>query len=403
MQNTKFLGENSNMLEYTLLTCDNVDYVATEIKDGSSYTSFQLYQNETESDSKNNTDFKWLTDQQKLVVIDSVNSGKGRTDKNDIYSIVIRPIFERLKLRHEYLKTTSEESIKDFAEHGIDSTKNYTIVFISGDTSISELFNNLKHRNKMGDLRTLSILPIPMGTGNAWSSSLGLTSPLHAFDNFLHGNLRSSEFPLYKAIFPDETSILFIIILSLGFHANLLHACNVPNFLKIGIERFQLVSKTILETYDLNISMTTNNTTKEYAYFALINTPKLEPNYIPSPQSDALESRLHVLGHLKIASREQLTERIMQGYQNRIGQKLKSDSITYYELLDIPKNGTDITLNNDPISSPSYKFEVCCDGYLFNLDQMKSSSSLNNNKIHINTVKDELCFNLNVFSTKLVE
>ena len=84
-----------------------------------------------------------------LYVIDSVKSGTGRTPETDFYGKVIKPVFKTLNLKHTYLKTTSPTSVASFAS-GLDCTRSYMMLFLSGDTSISEFLNNLPkggHRN----------------------------------------------------------------------------------------------------------------------------------------------------------------------------------------------------------------------------------------------------------------
>ena len=329
-----------------------------------------------------------------LYVIDSVKSGTGRTPETDFYGKVIKPVFKTLNLKHTYLKTTSPTSVASFAS-GLDCTRSYMMLFLSGDTSISEFLNNLPKGGPEtpNPQPTLSILPIPMGTGNALASSLGYMSPVDALRQFLTSPTKLANFPVYSVTFPDKTKTYFFIILSLGFHANLLHLCtNSPEYLKMGVERFQIASSHILDTYDLNLHLslrrvkpshkgTNEETTNEelladgtYAYFAIINTPNLEPKYIPSPLSNPVSKQLYLLAYSSGLDSETLVNNIMQGYHNKvgspIGQDLEKNGITYLPLLEDFK--IELQFSGPNGQDPSYKAEVCCDGLLYNLERFQN-------------------------------
>lgn len=373
-----------------LATIGNEDYFVKTKKNGSKYLSFELISRSTSA-----VDYPKVTIPKNLVIVDSIYSGVGRPPEIDIYSIVIHPILERLNMKHTLIKTTSRDSVELFAK-SISVDKPYTIIFISGDTSISEFLNSLPQKASKSSLQPfdLCLLPIPMGTGNAWASSLGYVSPVEAFGDFLKGSLTPCKFPLYKAIFPNGYSVVFFIIFSLGFHANLLHACANPKYEHMGDERFQMAGKEILEEYDLDLDISVNDLNNCYAYFVLINTPNLEVSYKPSPLSDPLEEELRLLGYSSKLNKERLQEKIMLGYKIKSKEDLPADENVTYKPLT---NEFDIVLNYSPVNSPVYKFEICCDGLLFNLldEQLEGEFC---NKIHIEYVHQYSGFSLKVYA-----
>lgn len=364
-------------------------YVITKF-DGTAWVSFEL---ETQPASKNG-DLE-VSLKNELIVIDSIASGKGRSEQNDFYKIVMKPIFDKLDLKHKLIKTTSRDTISTYAR-SLAPSGSYTVMFLSGDTSISEFINNLPQGSGGSEL---SILPFALGSGNAWASSLGLTDPAETLARFLKGSLSPKHFPLYRAIFPNGYSILFFVILSLGFHANMLHACEEPKYKKMGNERFKEAGIFILMNYDLNLSITVGDNSQSYSYFGLISTPKLEPAYTPSPHSDPLKQELHVLGYSSDLTKEQLLGKIMKGYELRKGDDLPSNSGTTYQSLT---SDFDVQLNFDEESSPRYKFELCCDGVLLNLLDLQSEKSFKNT-IHIEFPCNCSAFNLKALSPNEVK
>lgn len=326
-----------------------------------------------------------------LVVIDSTASGKGRSPQIDFYDIVMRPIFYQLNLVHTLIKTSSRDTITSYAKT-LDIDRSYTIMFLSGDTSISELINNLPKGIAKSQL---SVLPFPLGSGNAWASSLGILDPAETLGRFLRGNLSPRPFPLYKAVFPNGYSIVFFIILSLGFHANMLHACEAPEYKKMGNERFREAGTSVLTNYDLDLDISVGEIEGSYSYFALINTPNLEPTYTPSPQSDPLRRELHLLGYSSSLPKDQLMARILKGYELKRGDELVQEAGTTYQPLT---SDFDVRLNFNAGSSPDYKFQICCDGVLLNLLDLQTDDDVAKNTFHIEFTSCYSGFDLKVLS-----
>lgn len=347
------------MIKKYLITVGNVSYHVLITKDGSKLVKFQLIE-EPAQESPETIITKQLDN---LFILDSIHSGIGRNDSNNIYKIVLSPILRKLNIKHDYIPSTDSSFISKWSKRFKDITTNTTILFISGDTSISEFINSLPKVSQ----RNINILPMAMGTANALANSLKLNCPIDTFNKFLTNKLVSKNLPLYNVIFPDNSSKLFFIILSMGFHANLLHKSNDPKYNGMGVEKFQSASKEILQNYDLNVAISivqSNHTsTNKFAYFALINTPNLEEKYLPSPKSKIFQSELHLLGYLSEVSREDLVNKIMQGYSNHLNDDIETVGTIYKPLHE----NFDIKLPLWDGKSPRYQYEICCDGLLYNL------------------------------------
>ncbi|KAK5781280.1 uncharacterized protein PWA37_004712 [Arxiozyma heterogenica] len=387
-----------NVSKKYLITISNTSYYVLVTKDGSKYIKFELVEEKTNlNDNAMDLDNPFLNN---LIVLDSIKSGIGRNKDNDLFEIVIFPILQKLNIKYNYIKTNDSQCISNWTSTFQPDTfvTMTTVFFISGDTSISEFLNSLSTQ-KIGIEQTyINILPLAMGTANALANSCGLNCPIVTLNLFLTNSLSSDCFPLYKVIFPDDSSKIFFIIFSMGFHANLLHKTTLdPFYSKMGVEKFQLASKYIFENYDFKIPITVKYSIKNnnndgppllilddlWSYFILINVPYLEENYIPSPESDPFKSELHVLGYLSKLSKSDLYNRIMKGYSNCIGDKIDFLD-TRYE----PVN-RDIAIKLSPVNGnclPKYCYEICCDGLLFNLLDFEPISKTRENTIFIDFI-----------------
>lgn len=301
-----------------------------------------------------------------LIVIDSTGSGTGRTSETDFYTIVIEPILKRLiGDDYKYIRTDSKDTIKEFAsQFALVPETQYDILFFSGDTSISEFINSLQSMVLLQKSGNVSILPIPLGTGNALASSLGFKCPVTTFQKYLCNKLTSSPLPIYELVLPDQSSFYFFVILSMGFHANLLHCAEDPKYKKMGVERFRKASETVSQNYELavDISLRTDSDFHKFAYFALINTSHLEPSYIPSPKSSVIKPELHILGYDSDLSKSVLFDKILKGYNNTNETDI-SENGTMYD----PINDNLVVVVKNDTEAPDYRYELCCDGELFNL------------------------------------
>ncbi|SCU84318.1 LADA_0D01046g1_1 [Lachancea dasiensis] len=323
-----------------------------------------------------------------IVVLDSVNSGTGRTKLGDFCRNIIEPVFKELHLESRTIRTQSPDSVTQLARTFKTTAKTTIVLFLSGDTTISEFLNNLPQGSAGGltGKSSVVLLPLPFGSGNAWATSLQILCPVTAFRNLLHNNLKPTRFPLYRATFPNSYEIVFFIIFSVGFHANLLHLCQEPRFDNLGVEKFQLAAQEILDTYRLDYSfhIPTKTTPVQLAYFALINTPNLEKTYKPSPMSDPLKQQLHLLGYSATLKQPDLVARIMKGYENKTGDDISGDGVLYEAL----ESDFSITLRDTPESSSRTAFDICCDGHLLNMLQLQVKGAPFDGKISIKFIND---------------
>ncbi|KAL6950797.1 hypothetical protein ACO0QE_000078 [Hanseniaspora vineae] len=287
-----------------------------------------------------NVTFPLLTNKEHLTnahitVVDSIMAGKTREKRGDFYKDVIKPIFKSLGIENQtYFETIDKKSVEKFATNFIQKTstklqaiQRHIVIFLSGDTTISEFLNNLEIPSQCG-IQHIDILPLPLGTANAWSSIVN------------------------------------------------------PEYSTMGLERFKLASETILKEYDLNVHLkvSTDQDSKViddgFAYFAFLNQSNLEPNYKPSPLSKPFEQSLNLLGYTSKLTKDKLVEAIMKGY-NPDSQAI----VDYYRETDgviYKKFNSNITIEIDEVFEPigeNLKSQICIDGYLFDYKDLNSSET----------------------------
>lgn len=388
-----------------LLSLANRRYDVAITKQGSKFTHFKLIKSSINDSGNEELNLTY----ENIIILDSIHSGTGRNADNDIANNIFIPVLNVLNFNCKYYKTESPNYISDVFIKDILSSfasgSHITILIISGDTSISELINGIaKSSTSKLEKLTLNLIPIALGTANALANSIKLACPIDTFKKFIHSKLQAVPLPLYKAVFPSDDSIIFFIIVSLGFHANLLHLTNKPHYQSMGIERFQLAADTILHSYHLSnrVTLTTSRpkhtliSNESFAYFTLIAMPNLEMKYIPSPNSDPTKSQLHVLAYSDSLNTDTLQSRILQGYHNMTGSKYgdlvaNQDGTVYNEI----NNDCEINvLDIDEVNEPDYKTEICLDGLLFNLTEFEPVSPERRNTIlvkFINSVVGNNC------------
>lgn len=281
-----------------------------------------------------------------LTVIDSVKAGKARSNT---YSTALKPLLEAAQIKHKYIETTSPTTIEEFAASLEDSaTNNGSYLFISGDTSIHEFLNGLKEPQNFKGI----ISVIPAGTGNALANSLELGNVESAIERFFVG--LPDQFPIYVATTGDK-SLYSLVVVSYGFHANLIAQSDTPEYRKLGNERFQVVAKQLLEQpqkYKSKIYLDKSEIplpNEETSYVLFTTMKMLEPGFTISPDGDCKSLNL-----VRIDAPDNLMEYMVMAYNGGAHVKEKS-SVDYVKTksarLEVPKDSV-----------------ICVDGFILKSD-----------------------------------
>lgn len=237
------------------------------------------------------------------IIIDSVNSGSGRTGKN-IFTQILQPIFDRFNFSdYRYIRTDSASSIGNIAK-SLDQDS--FIIFISGDTSINEFVNNLPSPSSNSSLK---IFPIPAGTGNSLALSLDLvdleTSIIRLFNgtisdlNLYQINLpKGSNYVVKEELIPITKPVNFLVVFSWAFHASLVADSDTPELRKVGLDRFKLAAFNNLsrdQVYPGNFQIGDKKYEGLFSYWVLTPAQKFEPTFVISPNGKILENNLYII------------------------------------------------------------------------------------------------------------
>lgn len=296
-----------------------------------------------------------------ISIIISSGSGTGKADS--YWTGVLQPLLSEYGLNNESYKihpTTSATTIYELATSITSATekheKQQSIIILSGDTLLFELFNALPVFR--GDVHRPIISVLPLGTGNALSTSLSRSSP--PLSTLLLGS--PQRLPSFKASFspgsrfippesderkelPGDGALRGSLVLSWGFHASLVADAETKELRKKGVERFKIAAKENLlpepHGYKGVISVLQDGGNKDWVelvpggegdhfYTLATMVPNLEETLCISPASKPLGGELHVV-HFPVVSPQEVMEIMGMAYS---GGKHVQDPRVRYEKVE---------------------------------------------------------------------
>ncbi|ODV81676.1 uncharacterized protein CANTADRAFT_44293 [Suhomyces tanzawaensis NRRL Y-17324] len=310
----------------------------------------------------------------KVYVVDSVKSGKGRDSKTDLYNIVLEPILTALAVDHQYVATTSADSIRQFAST-LPEGQNATVVFISGDTSISEFVNGLSGVSS----GNITIFPIPSGTGNSLALSLGFVDELRAIQRLLQAVEKPAPLNLYDVQFPEGSYFLiqdaigpqitqplkFTVVVSWGFHAALVADSDTPELRKNGIERFKLAAFANLQReqkYEGLVSVNGHRIEGPFAYWVLTSSKKFEPTFEILPEGNIFDDNLYLISFKTEESSSYIMDIMKQVYDK--GSHVHNPKVSYQKI----SNGDRVLLHTLNSKNKQQR-RFCVDGSIVALPE----------------------------------
>ena len=313
-----------------------------------------------------------------IHIIDSVNSGVGRSEEKNIYTHIIKPLFTSLNIKYQHFKTESADSIAEFASNFQD--QDATVIFLSGDTSVTEFINAL---NPAGS-GPISIFPIPTGTGNSFALSLGLTDPIKSIVLLLQAE-KVSPLYLFTADIPKGTRYLvqnelkeevsspthFIVVFSWAFHASLVADSDTPELRKHGIQRFRIAAENNLsreQEYEADFLINDEVISGPFAYWVLTPSKKFEPTFDISPKGNIFDDNLYLIAfRTKPGDGNYIMDIMKQVYDG--GSHVDNPDVIYREIT--PKDRVQLKLKG---SKELLQRRFCVDGSIIALPDAKESS-----------------------------
>lgn len=312
----------------------------------------------------------YLLREEPVQVVISTRSGTG-TGKT-VFQNIIEPFFIYLGIKYQVHETRSAQTIIDLSRSPILERAcagiAQTVVLLSGDGGLVDIVDAFYRSNR--EIRVApDIAMVPCGTGNAMASSIGLRG---GAASGLNGLLRGKRSPI--SVFaanlspnsqlvidegrqrapidgqPDAPfrTIYGAVVASWGLHAALVADSDTSEYRKFGSERFELAAKELLFPSDGaephrfrgRISLSTRNihsktldqvTMKETEHMYVLATlvPRLEKDFLISPDSNAFDGRMRFL-HFGPMSGEDAMRLMTLAYQG--GRHVLEKAVTYTEV-----------------------------------------------------------------------
>ncbi|KAI3116116.1 hypothetical protein CBS147333_726 [Penicillium roqueforti] len=298
-----------------------------------------------------------------------VSTGSGTGNANTVFGNVVQPLLEYIGLEnYELYETQSAETIVElarsrFLERAHNSVPQ-TIILLSGDGALIDILE-IFYKSKTSIGVSPNIVLIPCGTGNAMASSIGLRSgPVPGLSTLLRGS--PSSIPVFAAKFSPGSRLVIdegrhradidtdvnhtlygAVVASWGLHAALVADSDTSEYRKFGADRFKMAANELLHPSDGTpphqfkgkITLSTLNGPNEtrqqavegpehmYALTALV--PRLEKDFLISPDSVALDGRMKFIRFGPMPAEDAMQLMIL-AYQG--GQHVKEDTVTYADV-----------------------------------------------------------------------
>lgn len=220
---------------------------------------------------------------QSLTIINSIASGANQS--SGIYCSVLQPLLKRFSVPHEYVETTSADTIPNLAKSLVESAQ--TVLVMGGDTSVVEFANALTDQQHTAR-QHVNLVCVPTGSGNAISLSIGHTSIAHSLSRLFLGQLKpfanfKVQFPAGARIIKPETvlpdtfppvgegaapltHLHTFAVASWAFHAALVADSDSAEYRRQypGVERFKMAAEDNLkraQSYTLTANLAPSSTT----------------------------------------------------------------------------------------------------------------------------------------------
>ncbi|KAF2147820.1 hypothetical protein K461DRAFT_263383 [Myriangium duriaei CBS 260.36] len=263
--------------------------------------------------------------------------------------------------------TESEQSITGFARSifapkSLEGIKQ-TVILLSGDGGTIDLVNVLAEEVKGRQHAPVTLIPLPLGSGNALSNSykynqddtMGLstlvrgrrrTLPIFrvAFSSgarlVANQGREEHELPLYDG----QPSMYGVVVCSWGLHASLVADSDTAHYRQFGSARFQMVAKQLMfpedgspmHEYTGRVSFLKGDGGEKtvlernsHSYVLATLVSNLEKTFCISPDSKALDGELRLV-ELPAMAGEELTTVMMAAYND--GQHVHNKRVGYHTI-----------------------------------------------------------------------
>ncbi|KAJ5692052.1 hypothetical protein N7462_001475 [Penicillium macrosclerotiorum] len=309
-----------------------------------------------------------------LPVVISTRSGTGMA--HAVFQSSVKPLLEYLALDYLIFETQSAETIIEisrsrFLEQACAGVPQ-TIILLSGDGGLIDIVDVFYKSARTVQMNPCIAL-VPCGTGNAMASSLGLRSgPISGLTALLRG--QPLPVPIFTAKFSPGSQLVIdegrqrvsigpqldapyqtiygAVVTSWGLHAALVADSDTTEYRKFGSERFKMAAKELLypsngmepHRFQGQITLTVSDDGStagdsgsgdreqeiikddEHMYVLATLVPRLEKDFLISPESEPLDGQMRFLRFGPLPAEEAM--RLMTlAYQQ--GQHVLDEKVLY--------------------------------------------------------------------------
>ncbi|KAJ5975186.1 hypothetical protein N7481_008893 [Penicillium waksmanii] len=329
-----------------------------------------------------------------IQVVISTRSGTGTAQT--VFKDLVQPLLDGLGVNYQSHETQSAQSIISLSETQFlpqaSAGVEQTIILLSGDGGLIDILdvfyrNKYDSTNGVQRMAAPNIALIPCGTGNAMASSIGLRSgPASSLKSLLKG--KPVSLPVFAAkvspgsmivteegngrasipIAPTDSDtsdacdvsasqqVMYgAVVASWGLHAALVADSDTTAYRKFGSERFKMAAQELLypsdgsESHRFRGQITITTRTKdpsestdgiqqtilseqEHMYVLATLVPRLEKEFLISPDSEALGGKMQFLRFGPMAPEDAM--RLMTlAYQG--GQHVREETVMYQEVVRV--------------------------------------------------------------------
>ena len=312
----------------------------------------------------------YLQQREPVQVVISTQSGTGTA--KTVFHDTVQPFLTYLGISYQVHETQSAQTILELSRSQILERAcagiPQTIILLSGDGGLIDIvdtFYRAHHKIHVSP----HIALVPCGTGNAMASSIGLRSgPASSLSGLLWG--RPAPVPIFAARFSPNSQLVIdegrqrspidaepdvshqtmygAVVASWGLHAALVADSDTVEYRQFGSERFKMAAKELLypsdgtdpHRFQGKITLATKNSQtgdldqepmkdNEHMYVLATLVPRLEKEFLISPDSEPLSGQMRLLRFGPLPAEEAM--RLMTlAYQG--GQHVREVTVTYIEV-----------------------------------------------------------------------
>ncbi|GAM91462.1 hypothetical protein ANO11243_095120 [Dothideomycetidae sp. 11243] len=326
-----------------------------------------------------------------------ISTESGAKQASQYYQKALKPVLEAcgVQLAHKTYTTESEHTItqlaKDVFAPKAARGHEQTIILLSGDGGTIDLVNGLAECLSGVKHTPPTLIPLPLGSGNALSNSYKYNSDeTVGLSTLLQGKRR--QLPMFRATFSKgarlvvnegeeerqvpvhdgQPSLFGVVVCSWGLHASLVADSDTAHYRQYGNARFGMVAKNLLfpsdgtppHKYKGQVSFMDKTHARtvaldrgEHSYILATLVSNLEKTFCISPDSKALDGKLRLVEMPPMPS-EEMHKVMMAGYED--GKHIGKENVGYHTIDQL-----EITFDE-----PDEKWRrVCVDGKIVKVER----------------------------------